>query len=116
MQMTVTKLIKRVRLMILKLIPVEVNPDDLTAPTSSIITPAVIQAFADAGGDFGEAVPFALLQARAQFLSEAKASRESSDPLDRQRKLWLILAVLQRLITMRTPAVRPLPKFSLGGS
>jgi hypothetical protein len=76
LQMTVTKLIKRVRLMILKLIPVEVDADDLTTPTSSIITPAVIKAFAESGGDFSEAIPFALLQSRAQFLREAKLSRK----------------------------------------
>lgn len=61
--------------MILKLIPVEVNPDDITDATSSIVSPVVVAAFAQAGGDFSEAVPFALMQARAQFLREAKQSR-----------------------------------------
>jgi len=61
--------------MILKLIPVEVNQDDITDATSSIVSPAVVAAFAQAGGDFSEAVPFALMQARAQFLHEAKLSR-----------------------------------------
>jgi hypothetical protein len=76
-QNTVTKLVKRVRLMILKLIPVEVNLEDITDATSSIVSPGVVAAFAQAGGDFSEAVPFALMQARAQFLKEARQSRRS---------------------------------------
>jgi hypothetical protein len=76
-QNTVTKLVKRVRLMILKLIPVEVNLEDITDATSSIVSPVVVAAFAQAGGDFSEAVPFALMQARAQFLKEARQSRRS---------------------------------------
>lgn len=63
--------------MILKLIPVEVNLEDITDATSSIVSPVVVAAFAQAGGDFSEAVPFALMQARAQFLKEARQSRRS---------------------------------------
>ena len=64
--------------MILKLLPVEVDADEITNSTSSIITPEVIDAFASAGGDFSEAIPFALLLSRAQFLKEAKLSRRFS--------------------------------------
>jgi len=49
-----------------------VNEDDLSEPTSSIITPEVIRAYAKCGGDFGEAVPFCLLRARQSFLVDAK--------------------------------------------
>jgi len=76
-QTTVTKLVQRVRLNILKLIPVEVDLEDITEATSSIVSPGVVAAFAQAGGDFSEAVPFALMQARAQFLKEARQSRRS---------------------------------------
>ncbi|WVQ73691.1 hypothetical protein IAR50_003271 [Cryptococcus sp. DSM 104548] len=68
---TVTKLVKRCRAMIIKLLPVEVDPSQITDATSSIITPEVIAAFAKCGGDFGETIPFALLRARAIFISEA---------------------------------------------
>jgi hypothetical protein len=40
----------------------------ITAPTSSIVSPAVVKAFAMAGGDFANAVPYALLMARASFV------------------------------------------------
>jgi hypothetical protein len=41
-----------------KLLPVQVEISDISDATSSIITPEVIEAFANCGGDFGEAVPF----------------------------------------------------------
>lgn len=44
--------------MAVKLLPVEVELDDISAATSSIITPEVTKAFYKAGGDFGLAVPF----------------------------------------------------------
>ncbi|TYJ58757.1 hypothetical protein B9479_000593 [Cryptococcus floricola] len=68
---TVTKLVKRCRAMIIKLLPVEVEPSQITDATSSIITPEVIAAFAKCGGDFGETIPFALLRAQTNFISEA---------------------------------------------
>lgn len=57
--------------MILKLLPVEVDPEAITESTSSIITPAVIEAFAKCGGDFASAVPWSLLKSRASFRKEA---------------------------------------------
>jgi hypothetical protein len=41
-----------------KLLPVQVEIASITDATSSIISPEVIEAFAKAGGDFGEAIPF----------------------------------------------------------
>lgn len=92
------ELIRRLRAMTLKLLPVEVDievhPKQLrvhpalflltscrvschspfarsqliAAPTSSIIHPGVVKSYAQAGGDFANAVPYALLMARASFI------------------------------------------------
>jgi hypothetical protein len=51
-----TELIKRVRLLTLELLPVQVAPDDLTEITSRVITPKVVAAYTAAAGDFIEAV------------------------------------------------------------
>lgn len=40
------------------LLPLQVELDDITGPTSGIVTPEVVKAYYDAGGDFREAVPF----------------------------------------------------------
>ncbi|WOO78518.1 Calcium channel YVC1 [Vanrija pseudolonga] len=71
---TITKLVKRIRALTYRLLPVEVELNDITAATSSIITPEVVAAYAKAGGDFREAVPFCLLRARSTFLDEGSAN------------------------------------------
>jgi hypothetical protein len=53
-----TELVKRIRALANKLLPVEVELSAITDATSSIITPEVVETFAKCGGDFGEAVPF----------------------------------------------------------
>ncbi|CDO73749.1 hypothetical protein BN946_scf185015.g77 [Trametes cinnabarina] len=68
---TVTSLVRRVKIMTLKLLPVEVPPDSISDPTSRIITPQVINAYIDAAGDFMEALPYCLLRARKEFMWEA---------------------------------------------
>ncbi|KAL7421162.1 Calcium channel yvc1 [Cryptotrichosporon argae] len=68
---TVTKLVKRIRALVTKLLPVQVEICDISDATSSIITPEVISAFARCGGDFSQAVPFALLRAKATFMKDA---------------------------------------------
>ncbi|EIW66614.1 hypothetical protein TREMEDRAFT_74757 [Tremella mesenterica DSM 1558] len=67
---TINKLVKRIRALTIRLLPVEVELTDITDATSSIITPEVIRSFALCGGDFGEAVPFCLLRAKALFVKE----------------------------------------------
>lgn len=52
------ELVRRIRALANKLLPVEVELSTITDATSSIITPEVIATFAKCGGDFGEAVPF----------------------------------------------------------
>jgi hypothetical protein len=54
--------------MVFKLIPVQVSLDLITEPTSSILTPVVILAFAEAAGDFTNVSPFCLLTARSSFI------------------------------------------------
>ncbi|KAK4688082.1 hypothetical protein P7C73_g2044, partial [Tremellales sp. Uapishka_1] len=76
---TISKLVKRIRALVTKLLPVEVDISDISDATSSIITPEVINSFAKCGGDFGEAVPFALLRAKATFLRDAYANPADYD-------------------------------------
>ncbi|KAE9409981.1 hypothetical protein BT96DRAFT_962045 [Gymnopus androsaceus JB14] len=68
---TITKLVKRLRALTLKLLPVEVEPKQLNEPTSRIITHQVISAFRAAAGDFDETLPYCLLRARAEFKWDA---------------------------------------------
>lgn len=49
-------LIKRVRALTLRLLPVEVAPEAIDDPTSRVITPQVIDAYIEASGDFVNAV------------------------------------------------------------
>ncbi|KAG1815632.1 uncharacterized protein BJ212DRAFT_230992 [Suillus subaureus] len=68
---TLTKLVKRLKALATKLLPVEVDAKSIDDPTSRIITPKVISAFSDAAGDFVEALPYCLLRAHAEFMREA---------------------------------------------
>ncbi|KAG2155006.1 uncharacterized protein EDB93DRAFT_1080810 [Suillus bovinus] len=68
---TLTKLVKRLRALATKLLPVEVDHKSINDPTSRVITPNVISAFLDAAGDLVEALPYCLLRAHADFMREA---------------------------------------------
>ncbi|KAF9443331.1 calcium activated cation channel [Macrolepiota fuliginosa MF-IS2] len=68
---TITKLVRRLRALTLTLLPVEVDPDSINDPTSRIITPQVINAYQRAAGDFGDALPYCLLRACAEFMWDA---------------------------------------------
>jgi hypothetical protein len=57
-QDTATKIVRRIRALVTRLLPVQVEIDSISDATSSIITPKVIEAFSKCGGDFAEAVPF----------------------------------------------------------
>jgi len=48
--------VKRLRALTLALLPVEVDTDSISEPTSRIITPQVVAAYRAAAGDFTEAV------------------------------------------------------------
>lgn len=49
---------KRLKALTLQLLPLEVDPQKLRQPTSTIITPQVIAAYQAAAGDFTEAVSY----------------------------------------------------------
>ncbi|KAG8965432.1 hypothetical protein FRC05_003269 [Tulasnella sp. 425] len=76
---TVTKLIKRLRAMTLKLLPVQVETTTLVDPTSRVITPKVITAYSKAAGDFQDVLPYALLRARQSFMWDANANPSDYD-------------------------------------
>lgn len=68
---TIDKIVKRLRALTLKLLPLEVDPAVLEEPTSRITTKEVIKAYATAAGDFSDALPYCLLQARQTFIWDA---------------------------------------------
>ena len=51
-----TELIKRLRILTLTLLPLEVDPKSINDPTSRVITPKVIAAYTEAAGTLVEAV------------------------------------------------------------
>ncbi|BEJ15939.1 hypothetical protein CspHIS471_0505440 [Cutaneotrichosporon sp. HIS471] len=72
---TITQIIKRLKAMANRLLPIQVELEDITSPTSGIVTPEVVKAFYEAGGDFKEAVPFCLLRARQMFIKEGNLNQ-----------------------------------------
>lgn len=63
---------KRLRALTLQLLPVEVDPAQLSEPTSRFISPQVIQAYEEAAGDFLDAVSqFLFRVVNATFQSSA---------------------------------------------
>ncbi|KAI0774466.1 calcium activated cation channel [Fomes fomentarius] len=68
---TITSLVRRVKLMTLQLLPIEVPEESIIDPTSRIITPQVINAYIAAAGDFIESLPYCLLRARKEFIWDA---------------------------------------------
>ncbi|KAK0546222.1 Calcium channel yvc1 [Tilletia horrida] len=67
---TISALIRRVRALIVQLIPAEIEPETITG-TEGILTPAVIRTFDLAGGDFADAVPFCLIESYHEFKKDA---------------------------------------------
>ncbi|KZP00161.1 calcium activated cation channel [Calocera viscosa TUFC12733] len=76
---TVSRIVKRLRAMVLTLLPIEVEESRLIDSTTRIITPAVINSFGKAAGDFQEALPFCLLRARRTFEEEAQRNPADFD-------------------------------------
>ncbi|EMD37252.1 hypothetical protein CERSUDRAFT_105290 [Gelatoporia subvermispora B] len=68
---TISNLVKRVRALTFKLLPVEVHAECINDPTSRVITPAVVSAYTVAAGDFIEALPYCLMHSRMEFLRDA---------------------------------------------
>ncbi|GBE79923.1 calcium activated cation channel [Sparassis crispa] len=68
---TLTSLIRRLRVLTLKLLPVEVPVESINDPTSRVITLQVISAYIGAAGDFLDALPYCLLRAHKDFRWDA---------------------------------------------
>ncbi|KZT29239.1 hypothetical protein NEOLEDRAFT_1174961 [Neolentinus lepideus HHB14362 ss-1] len=100
---TATKLVRRLRALTLKLLPLEVDPNTVKEPTSRIITPEVINAYIAAAGDFVEALPYCLLRARREFMWEA-----NHNPADYGENFGRAIAceVIARKIIHQAPSDR----------
>lgn len=100
---TLAKLIKRLRILTVTLLPLEVNRESINDPTSRIITPNVISAYTKAAGNLVEALPYCLLRARRHFMVEA-----NRDPADygENRGRAIACEVLARRIVHDSPSDR----------
>lgn len=74
--------------------------EDLTSPTSSILTKDVVEAFSELAGDFSSCMPFALLEARRYFAYQQRVNPSDSDE-NAGRKL--ACEAIARKIVARTP-------------
>ncbi|CCM00664.1 uncharacterized protein FIBRA_02703 [Fibroporia radiculosa] len=96
-------LIRRVRALTLRLLPVEVPPENIADPTSRVITSQVVDAYVAAAGDFTDVLPYCLLQARKEFLWDA-----TNNPADwgenHGRGMFVLLAGSAYLNSHRTSA------------
>ncbi|KAF9226676.1 hypothetical protein BS17DRAFT_800677 [Gyrodon lividus] len=103
---TLTKLVKRLRALTLKLLPLEVDVKCINDPTSRIITPQVISAYIDAAGDFADALPYCLLRAHSEFIREA-----NHNPADHGENSGRAVAceVIARRIVHQSPVDRIIP-------
>ncbi|KAI6047511.1 hypothetical protein EDC04DRAFT_2864568 [Pisolithus marmoratus] len=103
---TLTKLIRRLRALTLRLLPVEVDVKSLKVPGSRIITPQVISAYIDAAGDFYNELPYCLLRAHAGFMWDA-----NHNPADYGENLGRAVAceVLARRIVHQSPPDKIIP-------
>lgn len=103
---TVTNLIKRIRSLTLRLLPVEVPLDTIADPTSRVITPQVIDAYIAAAGDFLDVLPYALLRARKEFMWDA-----NNNPADFGENSGRAVAceVLARRVIHQAPSEKVVP-------
>ncbi|GAA6052108.1 hypothetical protein JCM3770_006635 [Rhodotorula araucariae] len=76
---TVTRIVTRIEALTLELLPIQVDLDEITSPTSSIITKDVVEAFGSIAGDFHPCLPFALLEARRYFARQQRLNPSDSD-------------------------------------
>ncbi|KAF8551478.1 hypothetical protein OG21DRAFT_1499116 [Imleria badia] len=103
---TITKLIKRLRALTLRLLPFEVDVKTINDPTNRIITPRVMLSYMEAAGDFGDALPYCLLRAHSDFLREARRN-----PANHGENLGRAVTceVLARRIVHQTPLDKVIP-------
>ena len=89
--------------MVLRLLPLQVEAEDITAANGSILTPEAVRSFYLCAGDFADAVPYCLLVARQSFHKEAY--RNPSD-YDEHMNHKLACEVLARRVVQMYPAER----------
>jgi len=123
---TVSRVITRIQALALELLPMQVDlgestlratweqsaeeyrgadslpttTEEITSPTSSIITNDVVEAFSKIAGDFDHCLPFALLAARRYFGWQMLINPADSDENEGRK---LACEVLARKIVARTP-------------
>lgn len=97
---TVTRIVTRIQALALELLPIQVDLEEITSPTSSIITKECIEAFSQIAGDFDHCLPFALLQARRHFALQMRINPADSDENEGRR---LACEALARKIIAKTP-------------
>lgn len=98
-----SKIVARCKALVLRLLPLTVEDDDITAANGSILTPEAVKSFALAGGDFSDAVPYCLLVARQSFHKDAY--RNPSD-FDEHMNHKLACEVLARRVVARISSER----------
>ncbi|BGP17286.1 Calcium channel yvc1 [Rhodosporidiobolus nylandii] len=76
---TVQRIITRIQALTLELLPIQVDLDELTSPTSSILTKDVVEAYSVIAGDFAACLPFALLEARRYFREQQRLNPSDAD-------------------------------------
>ncbi|GAA5824388.1 hypothetical protein JCM11251_000401 [Rhodosporidiobolus azoricus] len=93
---TVQRIVTRIQALTLELIPIQCDLDELTSPTSSILSSDVIDAYAAIAGDFSPCLPFVLLEARRYFRQQQQVNPSDADE-NAGRKL-ACEAIARRLI------------------
>ncbi|GAA5874877.1 hypothetical protein JCM1840_003912 [Sporobolomyces johnsonii] len=97
---TDTRIVTRIQALTLELLPIQVDLEELTSPTSSILTKDVVEAYSQIAGDFSHCLPFALLEARRYFHKQILLNPSDSDENESRK---LACEALARKIVARTP-------------
>jgi hypothetical protein len=92
---SITALVLRIRALVVEWIQIEVDEESITG-AEGIVSEDVVKTFLLAGGDLVDAVPFALLESRKQFTSDA---RTRAYALNEQRAL-VCEVVARRAVAM----------------
>lgn len=85
----------------LKLIPLQVEDEELTAANGGIITPDAVKSFFKAGGDFHDAIPYCLLVARRSFGKDAY--RNPSDYDEHMNRKLACEVIARRTVQLFPP-------------
>ncbi|ORY54375.1 hypothetical protein BCR35DRAFT_296731 [Leucosporidium creatinivorum] len=97
---TVSRVVDRIKALTMELLPIQVDPEELTSPTSSILSIEVVEAYEKIAGDFHRCTPFALMEARRYFRKQAYLNPSDSDENEGRK---LACEALARKIVARVP-------------